>query len=129
MSKQDSQMFLVIEDNGSIVIPAEIAQQAGLEPGNKVLVHSSWGQLILVNPRDKELMEAFINDIHQLAGRLKETDEVWDGMTLEEYFSLPDEKRAMLWNYAYAEACDELEKAKEIDVESQYIPIGQKRCS
>jgi bifunctional DNA-binding transcriptional regulator/antitoxin component of YhaV-PrlF toxin-antitoxin module len=124
MLKQESQTCLVVGEDGSIVIPAEITQQSGLKPGSKVVMHSNWGQLLLVNPRYQELIEAFINETHQLAGSLKETDKVWDGMTLEEYFSLSDEKRAVLWNNAYGEACDALDKTEEIDIESECGSTG-----
>ena len=121
MPKQKFQTFLVVEKDGAMRIPAEVVQHAGLKAGDKVLVQSSWGQLLLLNPHHKELIEQFIAETRRLGRSLKETDGVWEGMTLKEYFSLSDEQRAMLWNHAYAEACDELEEAEEIDVESRHV--------
>jgi len=127
-SKGNSPVYLTVGKDGRLIIPTEIIRESGLKAGSKVLVGSSLGQIIIVNPEYKELMEAFILETQDLVGKLEEDTVVFDGLTVQEYFALPDVQRAALWNKAYAEACDELEDVEEIEIGPEYVPAGQRCC-
>ena len=99
--------------------------QAGLGSGEGVLLDVGVSWLTLVSPlHPRALFEAFAGKIQEELGDLNGSYRMSDGRTVEEYLALPEAQRATLWEDAFREAMEALEKEPEQDASPDYVPAG-----
>ena len=121
---------LKTESDGSIRIPAELAHQAGLGKGREVLLHVSVSRLTLIPPKDpRALFEAFADTIRGELGDLNSSYRMSDGRTVDEYLALSEAQRGALWEDAFQQTMEALEKEPEQDASADYVPAGQRHCA
>jgi antitoxin component of MazEF toxin-antitoxin module len=119
-------IHLKTKADGSIHIPADVVSQAGLAKNSDVQLHVSDSRLTLFSPSDTSaLISAFAARMKAELGDLDSDYRMSDGHTLKEYLALSEEQRDALWESAYREALDELEKEPEQDASADYVPAGQ----
>ena len=115
------------EADGSIHIPAELAHQAGLEKSEDVWLHIGVSRLTLLSRcAPRALFDAFADKIGEALSDLNGGYRMSDGRTIEEYLELSEAQREALWEDAFGEAMEELEKEPEQDANADYVPAGQR---
>lgn len=128
MASQTVTIRLKPEASGDIRIPAQLARRAGISLDDEVILRVGASRLTLVSPLDPEsLLDAFAD---RVMGNLAGVDADYrmsDGRTVEEYLALPEEQRDALWEEAFREAMDDLEKEPERDASADYVSAGQRR--
>ena len=112
--------------DGSLSIPAELVQQAGLKTGKDILLRVGASRLTLLSPLDTSvLFEAFKEQIQPQLSDLNAEYRMSDGRTIKEYLALAGDQQQALWEEAFREAIDELEKEPEQDASPDYVSAGQ----
>ncbi|MFQ6043751.1 MAG: hypothetical protein ACE5PV_23095 [Candidatus Poribacteria bacterium] len=123
---------IVANEDGSMVIPPEIAASVGIAPKTEYIVYQHDGRILMIS-RDRllplldSMTDAMIEKM-EAAGGFSDDATFLFGLTVEEYFALSEEEEAALWEKRYKEESERVNDEPEIDVPSYFTSSGQKRC-
>jgi hypothetical protein len=123
---------IVANEDGSMVIPSEIAVSIGIAPEKEYLVYQRDEKILMIS-RDRllslldNMTDAMIEQMEEVCGFSDDAKFLF-GLTAEEYFALSEEEEATLWEKRYKEESEKVNAKQEMDVPSYFITSGQKRC-
>lgn len=123
---------IVANEDGSMVIPPEIAASIGIAPKTEYLVYQRDGRILMI-PRARllslldSMTDAMIEEMEAAGGFSNDATFLF-GLTAEEYFALTEEEEAALWEKRYKEESEKVNAEPEMDVPPHFITSGQKRC-
>ena len=112
--------------DGSLRIPANLANRAVLSPGDKVTVSVAQGCLsVAAAAQPSAVIDRFVRDSDQLLPDVGEDYRMSDGLTVREYLALDEGDRDALWQQAMEEAQDAADADPETAVPADVLPAGQ----
>ena len=111
---------IVANEDGSMVIPPEIAVTIGIAPKTEYLAYEHDGKILMISRyRLLSLLDSMTDAMikkMEVAGGFSDDATFLFGLTAEEYFALGEEEEAALWEKRYKE---ESEKVNAISIKKR----------
>ncbi len=123
---------IVANEDGSMVIPPEIAASIGIAPKAEYLVYQGNGKILMISS-DRllslldSMTDAMIEKMEAASGFSDDATFLF-GLTAEEYFALGEEEETAFWEKRYKEESEKVNAEPEMDVPSHFATSGQKCC-